>query len=70
MEQAMSTDLYLLWSTRYHGWASARGGYTTEQKDAHKYTYDEALFRCKKHYDRKAYGLIPVSTLMLEEITK
>jgi hypothetical protein len=70
MEQVMSPDLYLLWSTRYQGWASSNGGYTTEQKDAHAYTYVEALSRCKKHYDRKAYGLIPVSTLILEEIAK
>jgi len=66
----MYNERYLLWSTRYQGWASSTGGYTTEQKDAHKYTYDEAIARCKKNYDRKIYGVIPVPTLMLEEIAQ
>ena len=63
---------YVLWSTRFSGWVSTTGTYTTELDNAKRFGYDEILAKCQRTYDKnnKAFGLIPVATHILEEIIK
>ena len=64
--------VYVLWSNRFSGWVSSTGTYTTELDNAKRFEYDDAIFRCRRSYDKanKAFSTIPVPLHLLEEITK
>lgn len=62
--------MYYLFSLRLSSWMFTNGTYGSDIKQAKKFTAEEMLMMCQKHYNSvdQTYGLIPVRVGTLEEI--
>lgn len=56
------TNEYNLFNARASGWLTSGGVYTSERKDAQRFTHEKAIDMCKVHYNNgfTEFGLIPV----------
>lgn len=60
--------MYILYSTRLHGWLSRSSQYTSDRSQARQFPRPEALAFCRKHKDHTGLTLVPVNLDDLAEI--
>lgn len=52
--------MYVIWSTKHQGWLSTAGNYTTDLKEAARFSRDAVLIKCAKQVTEDAFGYLPV----------
>lgn len=60
---------YVLWSAKLGGWMSRSATYTSELDDAKRFTKDEAFELCRTQHNKNNFGLLPVHTQDLADLT-
>lgn len=52
--------MYLIYSVKMNGWITAAGIYTSEVKDAKRFSRADAIRSCRVHYSGGNFGWVPV----------
>lgn len=62
--------MYLLWSTKLHGWFTASGTYSSERKDAKFFDHTAMLQICRRQMNNglDEFGMLPISLDILNEV--
>jgi hypothetical protein len=60
--------MYILYSTRLHGWLSKSSQYTSDRSQARQFERASALEFCRKHKDHSGITLVPINLDDLAEI--
>lgn len=66
----MEDILYIIWSTQLQGWLTQTATYSSDTRDAKRFTRDEAIANCAAHRDMMTggFGWLPLYLNDLEAI--